>query len=336
MAAECACTGLRVCALCQTLEAPRAGIGLSPKELAQLQTNEPAHFEWRGCASGLVRLGGGRAGADSRLEVPRFDGVQLVRDAVDEGLEAWLVGQIDADAWVLSQSGRRKQDWGPKVKFKKQRLSAAGFCGFPRYAHGLFERVCAACAGLEGFEAVEMACLEYDEARGAHIDYHIDDRWVWGERIVIVSLLSDSAMHFRDSAGCVVRVELPRRSALVIAGPARSLWQHAIPRAELRARRLSVTFRELAPGLRLDGAARFAPVVRELDRLALRRGSSAGRERARPAPPGHHGVDARFGPWSGGGLIATGAWALVVASLALIAVAQGRTAFRPLGRPFRT
>lgn len=48
---------------------------------------------------------------------------------------------------------------------------------------------------------------------------HIDDSWVWGERIAICSLLATCSMSFLRN-GREVSVELPRRSLLIMAGAA--------------------------------------------------------------------------------------------------------------------
>ena len=177
----CACTGARVCALCEAQDAPRAGMVLSPSEIAARQRDERVDYEWSIDDARLVGTGGADARTDARAA--RF-ALHVVRDVLDEQAEAALVRSINAGGeWTPSQSGRRKQDFGPKVGFKSRRLSAAHFGGFPPYARALFERVCEACAGLDGFEAAEMAVLEYEESRGACIDYHIDDAWVWGDPV---------------------------------------------------------------------------------------------------------------------------------------------------------
>jgi len=51
-----------------------------------------------------------------------------------------------------------------------------------------------------------------------------------------------------------VRVALPGRSLLVMAGPARNAWSHAIHRRDIRGMRVSVTFRELAEAFQAGGA----------------------------------------------------------------------------------
>ena len=41
---------------------------------------------------------------------------------------------------------------------------------------------------------MEQCSIEYRPETGARIDPHIDDCWVWGERIVQLNMLSDSVL----------------------------------------------------------------------------------------------------------------------------------------------
>ena len=62
----------------------------------------------------------------------------------------------------------------------------------------------------------QLRCLSlwYDFERGASHALHVDDLWLWGPRILGVSLQSPSVFTFFDPANAVcVRVPLPRRSA---------------------------------------------------------------------------------------------------------------------------
>ena len=80
--------------------------------------------------------------------------------------------------WDASQSGRRKKNFGPKVNFKKKKLSVGKFVGFPVLTKFVRERL-KKLPLLNDFEAVEECFLEYDISRGSHIEPHIDDCWIW-------------------------------------------------------------------------------------------------------------------------------------------------------------
>jgi len=140
------------------------------------------------------------------------------------------------------------QDYGPKVNFKKKKLSVQNFSGLPSYSQLLVDRFLSYDC-LQSFVPVELCNLEYLPERGSSIDPHLDDSWLWGERLVTLNLLSDVFMTFNDDCrhpGVVVRVCLPRRSVVVISGTARNVWKHAIRREDIRARRIAMTFRELS------------------------------------------------------------------------------------------
>ncbi|KAJ6649936.1 Alpha-ketoglutarate-dependent dioxygenase alkB like 4 [Pseudolycoriella hygida] len=114
-----------------------------------------------------------------------FPGVLVKEDFLDENEAANLMKGIDEMPWDASQSGRRKQNFGPKTNFKKMKLALGAFEGFPgftKFVQAKFENE----PLLQDFRTVEQCSLEYDSSKGASIDPHIDDCWVWGERVVTV------------------------------------------------------------------------------------------------------------------------------------------------------
>ena len=101
---------------------------------------------------------------------------------------------------------------------------------------------CGALAGVPGEELVEALIQRYPE--GATIGWHRDAP-SFGV-VVGVSLRSSCRFRFRrGGAGdrVVYELELPPRSAYVLAGPARTAWQHSVP--PTKDLRYSVTFRTL-------------------------------------------------------------------------------------------
>jgi hypothetical protein len=122
------------------------------------------------------------------------------------------------------------------------------------------------------FIPVEASALDYEPSRGANLDPHVDDEWIWGERVLGVCLMSEAVMTFcarlegitcstvapgtAAAAGTTTadaprpeefRVVLPRRALFAIAGPARHAWLHGIAARDVPARRVSITVRELEP-----------------------------------------------------------------------------------------
>jgi DNA oxidative demethylase len=95
-------------------------------------------------------------------------------------------------------------------------------------------------ARLEPQQLVEALVQRYPE--GAQIGWHRDAP-MFGT-VVGVSLLSASRLRFRRD-GQTFEVMLEPRSGYVLAGPARTGWQHHVP--PTKSLRYSITFRTLRP-----------------------------------------------------------------------------------------
>lgn len=99
------------------------------------------------------------------------------------------------------------QNFGPKCNFKKKKLRMGTFSGFPQtteFVQKKFSQV----PLLHNFRTVEQCTLEYNPERGASIDPHIDDCWIWGERVVTVNVLGDSALTMTPYTGPITRYNL--------------------------------------------------------------------------------------------------------------------------------
>jgi len=110
---------------------------------------------------------------------------------------------------------------------------------------------CAALAEVEPDELVQTLVSRYPE--GAGIGWHRDAP-MFGSKIVGVSLGAACRMRFQRKVGEERRVhelELAPRSAYVLAGQARTAWQHSIPAT--KSRRYSITFRSLKNPARWAG-----------------------------------------------------------------------------------
>uniref|UniRef100_A0A8D0D101 AlkB homolog 4, lysine demthylase n=1 Tax=Sander lucioperca TaxID=283035 RepID=A0A8D0D101_SANLU len=189
-----------------------------------------------------------------RLRPSHFPGVFLRENFISEEEEKNLISTMDQDVWNESQSGRRKQDFGPKVNFKKRKVRIGGFSGLPALSQKLVLRMQQE-PSLGGFQPVEQCNLDYHPQRGSAIDPHLDDSWLWGERLVTVNMLSDTTLTMSLEQGLPdlglagevhVAVHLPRRSLVVLYGEARHRWKHAIHRDDVQERRVCSTYRELS------------------------------------------------------------------------------------------
>lgn len=169
---------------------------------------------------------------------------------------------IDGEPWDVSQSGRRKQNYGPKCNFKQRKLSKGNFNGFPRFSLFVQKKLNQV---LKDFYVIEQCSLEYDPEKGASIDPHIDDCWIWGERIVTVNVIGDSVLTMLAYKGdekkynlsfvdidkrgnvdqnCIVRIPMPARSLIVLSGDARYKWEHCVLREDIKDRRVCLAYRE--------------------------------------------------------------------------------------------
>jgi len=162
-----------------------------------------------------------------------------------------LMEAIDTDPyWVESQSGRRKIDYGPKANFKKKKVKPGDRDGLPLYAKTFVLDNFSSFPQLESitktFEPIEVNILEYHESKGSNIAPHMDDFWLWGERIAGLSLCADSVMTFSKN-NIEIEVPIPARSLYIISGSSRNDWMHGIKSKHISGRRLVCTIRELTP-----------------------------------------------------------------------------------------
>merc|ERR1712029_1172008 len=133
-----------------------------------------------------------------------LEGIKVIPDFVSQVEECRLLADLDELDWDTSQSGRRKQNFGPRANFKKRKSKAGqNFRGFPKQTEFVQQRF-SEVPLLKGYQTVEQCSIEYRPETGAGIDPHIDDCWVWGERIVQLNMGSDSVLTlfpYCDEAG---------------------------------------------------------------------------------------------------------------------------------------
>lgn len=208
-----------------------------------------------------------------------FHGIYVQENFLSIAEHDALMQGIDSMPWDLSQSGRRKQNFGPKCNFKSRRLRLGDFKGFPlftKFVQDKFKEV----PIMQGFQTIEQCSLDYNPDRGSSIEPHIDDCWVWGERVVTVNLLSDSVLVLTPNRhpdkynldlvktyppvvgdlsdrteilDAAVLVPMPKRSLLVMYGSARYDYEHRVLREDITERRVCLAYREFTPIYLEDG-----------------------------------------------------------------------------------
>jgi DNA N6-methyl adenine demethylase len=144
---------------------------------------------------------------------------------------------------------------------------------------------------MKGFQTIEQCTLEYNPERGASIDPHIDDCWIWGERIVTVNVVGDSVLtmtYLREKDRCrynlalapesfnefnenfvdvVVRIPMPAKSLLILTGQARYQWEHRVLREDVQHLRICLAYREFTPPY-LYGGEKCNEVIENIYKLA--------------------------------------------------------------------
>uniref|UniRef100_A0A183THZ4 Alpha-ketoglutarate-dependent dioxygenase alkB homolog 4 n=1 Tax=Schistocephalus solidus TaxID=70667 RepID=A0A183THZ4_SCHSO len=278
---ECGCKGVRVCRLCED----RRISMISPSVSFKIERHAEetfAEFKYCGKCGHVFIDSPTLSPCKDHINGPTFPGVTVLLEFISEAEEEALIHEIDSSPWVPSQSGRYKQDYGVKVNFKKKRVVLSAFTGLPNYSRKLVrrlhQRMRETDPSFTEFYPVELCNLEYLPQRGAAIVPHVDDSWLWGERIVLLNLASETNMLFTlpmksglpaDSLAADewnrykafsneflseevaqllprVTVHLPRRCLFVMSGPPRHVWLHEINRKDIKARRISLTLRELS------------------------------------------------------------------------------------------
>ncbi|CAG0894702.1 unnamed protein product [Darwinula stevensoni] len=276
MAKLCGCKGIRTCLLCEK------EFGIKPRGPASLTDPRETHIycplcnlAWRGYDMNAWKTHPHHEGTPFSLpgvfllvSIPQPDFLtQEEADALMEGM--------DALPWSTSQSGRSKQNFGPKCNFKKQKLKLGSFQGFPSFSEFVQEKL-SSVPLLSNFKTVEQCNMEYDPNRGACIEPHVDDCWVWGERVVTLNVIGDAVLTVTPYCGdrskynlnwrtdynpltsevknntiektqAVIRIPLLARSLVVLTGAARYDWEHSVLREDVRERRVCIAYREFTP-----------------------------------------------------------------------------------------
>ena len=131
-----------------------------------------------------------------------FDGIYIIENIYnDENKQEKLIKEINNNKWNNSQSGRMKQDYGPKINYKKRKVKKEEKNELiPEYINELIindlQKINNKLLNLSDFKVKGVGNLLYYSSQGAHIDPHIDDYWIWGNRIIGINLLSDSIITF--------------------------------------------------------------------------------------------------------------------------------------------
>ncbi|NMO13807.1 alpha-ketoglutarate-dependent dioxygenase AlkB [Pyxidicoccus fallax] len=183
------------------------------------------------------------------------EGLRYLPDFLSEDEEHALVDALARlDFKEIHMHGvvakRTVAHYGWDYGYESWRLSSAP--PMPRFLLPIRDR-CAGVVGLEPYALEEVLVSRYPP--GASIGWHRDAP-MFGPTVIGVSLLGAARMRFRRKVGGAwetAALELAPRSAYVLSGPARSVWQHTL--SPVKQLRYSLSFRTV-PGspARLGGS----------------------------------------------------------------------------------
>ncbi|XP_034949003.1 alpha-ketoglutarate-dependent dioxygenase alkB homolog 4 [Chelonus insularis] len=277
----CGCKGIRTCLICEKqFNISKPNLTTELQKLSSYVYCPECDLAWPGW-----NLESYKQHPNHEGDPISYPGVYIQLNFLTENEAKNLMDNLDELSWDSSQSGRRKQNYGPKCNFKRRKLQLGNFNGFPKktkFVQDKFKHV----PLLENFQTIEQCSLEYTPERGASIDPHIDDCWIWGERIVTVNVIGDSVLTmipYRDnekrynlknvstycpivfrhnsndkniptpSEQIVVRLPMPARSLMVLFGASRYNWEHAVLREDVKERRVCIAYREFTPPYLQEG-----------------------------------------------------------------------------------
>ena len=179
-------------------------------------------------------------------------GLRLVTDWVSTTKEANLLETIDTQTWDIGLR-RRVQHYGYRYDYQARTIRPDARIGpLPSWLDDLTTRL--VDARLVAERPDQVIVNDYEPGQG--IAAHVDCIPCFSDTIASLSLGSHCVMRFTQT-DAHFDLCLPRRSLLVLSGPARYEWTHAIAarKSDLkdgvrrpRGRRVSLTFRKVLLG----------------------------------------------------------------------------------------
>lgn len=182
---------------------------------------------------------------------PDISGLTYISNFVTPDEESALISSIDAQPW-LNDLKRRVQHYGYKYDYKARAISNDTYLGpLPDWLSSISNKL----HGDRIFPSVPDQAIVNEYLPGQGISAHIDCVPCFTDTIASLSLGSPCIMQFSNpETGEKKSITLEDRSLIVLSGPARYEWQHAIPARKSdvingikteRGRRVSLTFRNV-------------------------------------------------------------------------------------------
>ena len=160
-----------------------------------------------------------------------------------------IIKECNEFKWIESQSGRKKQDFGPKINYKRKKVNFSKI-QFPKYIFILEEKI-KGIKFLNNFKIRELGNLLYSANQGAHIEPHVDHSWIWGDRILGVNLISSTIMTFSIELKILnldflfeLNIPINVNSLYLMSGSSRYNWKHGVKSENIKTDRIVLTLRE--------------------------------------------------------------------------------------------
>jgi len=180
--------------------------------------------------------------SEPMLDIP---GLEYVLDFISPAQEQALIEAIDDQPW-LNDLKRRVQHYGYKYDYKARAVTPDSYLGpLPDWLQPVLEKL-----PFKPDQAPNQAIVnEYEPGQG--ISAHIDCVPCFGATIASLSLGSGAIMQFTNRHE-KHEIYLEPGSLIILSGPVRYDWMHAIPARKSdmvgglkieRGRRVSLTFR---------------------------------------------------------------------------------------------
>lgn len=180
-----------------------------------------------------------------------ISGLTYIPDFISAQEQDFLLSEIDQQTW-LNDLKRRVQHYGYKYDYKARTVGNDAYLGLlPGWLASFSKKL--HDNGIFPSTPDQVIVNEYLPGQG--ISAHIDCVPCFADTIASLSLGSPCIMEFSNTQTSEKKsIVLEDRSLIILSGPARYKWQHAIPARKSdivngikteRARRVSLTFRNV-------------------------------------------------------------------------------------------
>lgn len=187
--------------------------------------------------------------SEDNLAKPEIPGLRYIPDFITRSEENALTALIDSQPWP-NDLKRRVQHYGYKYDYKARSVPKDSYLGpLPDWIQPLAQKL----QSKNLFKTIPDEVIINEYLPGQGISAHIDCVPCFDDVIASLSLGSPAIMQF-FRGNEKQEIYLEPRSLIVLSGPARYEWQHAIPARKSdiidgikteRTRRISLTFRNV-------------------------------------------------------------------------------------------